>query len=115
MPPKIYYAIFLLQKPMEEKIHEIRPDCIFSDMYFPWTVDIAEEMKIPRIQSSYTYNSVLHNLKMYKPQEEELKLESNSQSGFLVLWLPDKIEFKLSQLTDDLRKAADDDKISFDS
>ncbi|XP_060190003.1 solanidine UDP-glucose glucosyltransferase 1-like [Lycium barbarum] len=118
MPPKIFYGIFLLQKPMEDKIREISPDCIFSDMYFPWTVDIAEELKIPRIlfnQSSYTYNSILHNLKVYKPHEQQLKLEANFQGSFLVPGLPDKIEFKLSQLTDDLRKAADDDRTSFDS
>ncbi|KAK4364260.1 hypothetical protein RND71_015620 [Anisodus tanguticus] len=100
---------------MEDKIREIHPDCIFYDMYFPWTIDIAEELKIPRIlfnQSSYTYNSILHNLKVYKPQE---KLELNFQSSFLVHGLPNKRVFKLSQLTDDLRKATDDEKTSFDA
>ncbi|XP_060207586.1 nuatigenin 3-beta-glucosyltransferase-like [Lycium barbarum] len=107
MSPKVFYAIFLLQKPMEDKIREIRPDCIFSDMYFPWTVDIAQELKIPRLlfnQSSYMYNSILHNLKLYKPHKQI----SNSSTNFLVPGLPDKIEFKLSQLTEDLRKPEDE-------
>ncbi|XP_009771644.1 nuatigenin 3-beta-glucosyltransferase-like [Nicotiana tabacum] len=113
MHSKVFYAIFLLQKPMEDKIREIRPDCIFSDMYFPWTVDIAKELNIPRLlfnQSSYIYNSILQNLLLYKPHKEQLKLEQNSQrsSSFLVPGLPDKIELKLSQLTDDLTKLADE-------
>ncbi|CAN4110080.1 unnamed protein product [Withania somnifera] len=107
MPPKIFHAIYLLQKPMEEKIRELRPGCIFSDMYFPWTVDIAKELNIPRILynlSSFLCYSIMHNLNLYKPHQQ-LKLDE-SQS-FLVPGLPDKIEFKLSQLTDDLTKPAD--------
>ncbi|KAK4355803.1 hypothetical protein RND71_024774 [Anisodus tanguticus] len=107
MPPKIFYAIYLLQKPMEEKIREIHPDCIFSDMYFPWTVDIAKELNIPRILynlSTFMCYSIIHNLNLYKPHQQ---LEEQSHS-FLVPGLPDKIEFKLSQLTDDLRKPADE-------
>ncbi|MCE5166251.1 hypothetical protein HAX54_016443 [Datura stramonium] len=109
---KIFRAIYLVQKPMEDKIREIRPDCIFSDMLFPWTVDIALELNIPRLlfnQSSYMYNSILHNLKLYKPHEHLInQLESQiiiTSNTFSVPGLPDKIEFKLSQLTDDLKKS----------
>nr|ABB29874.1 UDP-glucose:solanidine glucosyltransferase [Solanum tuberosum] len=102
---KLFGGIYLLQKPMEDKIREIHPDCIFSDMYFPWTVDIALELKIPRLlfnQSSYMYNSILYNLRLYKPHEY------SKSSNFSVPGLPDKIEFNLSQLTDDLIKPADE-------
>lgn len=109
---KIFYAISLLKKPMEDKIREIRPDCIFSDMLFPWTVDIALKLNIPRLlfnQSSYMYNSILHNLKLYKPHEHLVVNQPESQiitttTNVSVPGLPDKIEFKLSQLTDDLKK-----------
>ncbi|MCD7448142.1 hypothetical protein HAX54_038698 [Datura stramonium] len=97
---------------MEDKIREIRPDCGSSDMLFPWTVDIALELNIPRLlfnQSSYMYNSILHNLKLYKPHEHLInQLESQiiiTSNTFSVPGLPDKIEFKLSQLTDDLKKS----------
>ncbi|CAN4127780.1 unnamed protein product [Withania somnifera] len=106
MSIKIFHAIFLLQKPMEDAIREICPDCIFSDMYFPWTVDIAHELKIPRLlfnQSGYMCNSILHNLKLYKPHEKV-----PSQTTFLVPALPNKIHFKRSQLTEDLIKSADE-------
>ncbi|KAK6784681.1 hypothetical protein RDI58_018136 [Solanum bulbocastanum] len=113
MPRKIFYALSLLQKPMEDKIRELRPDCIFSDMYFPWTVDIAEELHIPRILynlSAYMCYSIMHNLKLYSPHKQPNLDESQS---FVVPGLPDEIKFKLSQLTDDLRKP-DDQKTSFD-
>ncbi|XP_055824039.1 solanidine UDP-glucose glucosyltransferase 1 [Solanum dulcamara] len=107
MPPKIFYALSLLQKPMEDKIRELRPGCIFSDMYYPWTVDIAEELNIPRILynlSSYMCYSIVHNLNLYKPHKQPQLDESQS---FAVPGLPDEIKFKLSQLTEDLRKPAD--------
>lgn len=111
---KVFYATYyLLQKPMEDKIREIHPDCIFSDMYFPWTVDIALELKIPRLlfnQSSYMYNSILYNLRLYKPHKSKT---ITSTGKFSVPGLPDKIEFKLPQLTDDLIKP-DDEKNAFD-
>ncbi|KAL3330943.1 hypothetical protein AABB24_034648 [Solanum stoloniferum] len=108
---KVFYGIYLLQKPMEDKIREIHPDCIFSDMYFPWTVDIALELKIPRLlfnQSSYMYNSILYNLRLYKPHEKLINQMESKSSSFSVPDLPDKIEFKLSQLTDDLIRPADE-------
>ncbi|KAM3221602.1 solanidine UDP-glucose glucosyltransferase 1 [Capsicum annuum] len=111
---KIFHSLFLLQKPMEEKIREIRPGCIFSDMYYPWTVDLANELKIPRILynlSAYMCYSIMHNLKLYRPHQQ-LKLEE-SQS-FVVPGLPDKIEFKVSQLTEDLRNTPDGKKSVFE-
>ncbi|KAK4728344.1 hypothetical protein R3W88_021332 [Solanum pinnatisectum] len=108
---KVFEGIYLLQKPMEDKICEIHPDCIFSDMYFPWTVDIALELKIPRLlfnQSSYMYNSILYNLRLYKPHEKLINQMESKSSNFSVPDLPDKIEFKISQLTDDLIRPADE-------
>nr|BAD89043.1 putative glycosyltransferase [Solanum aculeatissimum] len=110
---KVFYATYLLQKPMEDKIREIHPDCIFSDMYFPWTVDIALELNIPRLlfnQSSYMYNSILHKLRFYKPHKSKT---TTSNDDISVPGLPDKIEFKLTQLTDDLIKP-EDEKNAFD-
>lgn len=108
---KVFGGTYLLQKPMEDKIREIHPDCIFSDMYFPWTVDIALELKIPRLlfnQSSYMYNSILYNLRLYKPHEKLINQMESKSTNFSVPDLPDKIEFKLSQLTDDLVRPADE-------
>ncbi|KAM7518903.1 hypothetical protein LguiB_017865 [Lonicera macranthoides] len=96
---KVSKAIALLQKPMEQLIRDLSPDCIFSDMFFPWTVDLAEELKIPRLifyPSCFFYHCASHSLKVYTPYES---VESESEN-FLVPFLPDKIEMKKSQLQD---------------
>ncbi|XP_074278675.1 soyasapogenol B glucuronide galactosyltransferase-like [Silene latifolia] len=49
MRPKISDALKLLQKPTEDLIKEISPDCIVSDMFYPWTSDFAREVGIPRV------------------------------------------------------------------
>lgn len=46
---KVHYGIInLLQKPLEQLICQLNPNCILSDMLFTWTVDLAEELNIPR-------------------------------------------------------------------
>ncbi|XP_016549859.2 nuatigenin 3-beta-glucosyltransferase [Capsicum annuum] len=102
MAAGVFMGIFLLQKPMESLIFELRPHCIVSDIFFPWTVDVAEQLKIPRLMfyaNNVMFQCVEHCLKMYTPHE---KVSSDSES-FLIQGLPDKIEMKRSQLPDDLK------------
>nr|UMX47354.1 UDP-glycosyltransferase UGT73CB2 [Aralia elata] len=97
MSAKVFYGIMLLQKPMEDLIRNLSPDCIFSDMFYPWTVELAEELKIPRLlfyPSSFLYHCVMHSLKLYAPYD---KVQSDTES-FLVPDLPDNIEMKRCQL-----------------
>lgn len=84
---------------MEQLIHNLSPDCIVSDMFFPWTVDTAEKLKIPRLlfYTSNIFNEcVWNNLKSHIPHE---KTEDDLES-FLIPGLPDKIEMTRSQLPD---------------
>lgn len=100
---KVDQAITLLRKPMEQLIRDLSPDCIFSDMFYPWTVDVAKDLKIPRLlfyPTNFFYHCVFHNLKLYAPYEI---LRSDYES-FVVPGLPDKIEMKLSQLEDYVTK-----------
>lgn len=102
MMPKLYRGIYLLQKPLEQLVRDICPNNIVSDMFFPWTVDIAEEVNIPRIMlyvNNSFYHSVFHNLMIHKPHE---KVGSDSES-FVVPGLPDEIEMTRSQLEDHLK------------
>lgn len=46
---KVVYGFSLLKKPMEDLITKLLPHCIISGMFFPWTVDTAECLKIPRL------------------------------------------------------------------
>lgn len=103
MSIKVFYGMMLLQKPMEDLIRRLSPDCIFSDMFYPWTVELAEELGIPRLMfypSSFLYHSMKHSLKVYAPYD---RVESETES-FLVPHLPDNIEMKRSQLQEDVKK-----------
>lgn len=112
MNPKLAAAMPLLQKPMEQSIRDLRPDCIVSDFLYPWTVDIAEELGIPRLILSVTscfYDCVFHSLKIHKPYE---KLRSDSES-FVIPGLPNEIEMTGSQLENYLKnekESGDDGK-----
>ncbi|KAK9068442.1 hypothetical protein SSX86_012556 [Deinandra increscens subsp. villosa] len=99
MAAAVWRGMMMLQTPMEHAIRDLAPDCIFSDMFFPWTVDLADELKIPRLlfyPSCFLYHSVSHSLRVYKPHEN-VKSESES---FVVPNLPDKIMMKRSQVSE---------------
>ena len=87
---------------MERLIREGRPNCIVSDMFYPWTVDIANELKIPRLlvhASNCFFHLVFHNLKLYAPQ---MKVSSETET-FLIPDIPDEIEMKRSELEEHLK------------
>ncbi|KAL4581078.1 hypothetical protein LXL04_017286 [Taraxacum kok-saghyz] len=99
MASKIYRGMLMLQTPIEQLIRNIAPDCIFSDMFFPWTADLADELKIPRLlfyPSCFLYHSVSHSLRVHEPHE---KVKSESET-FVVPDLPDEITMKRSQVSD---------------
>ncbi|KAK1374091.1 hypothetical protein POM88_030284 [Heracleum sosnowskyi] len=96
MVDKVVYRLSLLKKPMEDLITELLPRCIVTGMFFPWTVDTAERLKIPRLvfyPSNFFCHCVPESLKLYGPHE---RVESDSEL-FLIPGLPDKIEMKRSQ------------------
>ncbi|KAF7140738.1 hypothetical protein RHSIM_Rhsim06G0054200 [Rhododendron simsii] len=106
MIPKVTLAISLLREPMAQAIRDLRPDCIVSDVMDPWTVDVAEELNIPRLILSTTNcfsECAYHQLKIHKPYE---KVRSDSES-FVVPGLPDEIEMTSAQLEDYLKTPED--------
>ncbi|KAK1395824.1 putative soyasapogenol B glucuronide galactosyltransferase [Heracleum sosnowskyi] len=97
---KVWQAIELIQKPMENLIRSLSPDCIFSDMFYPWTVDLALELNIPRLMffaSSFFSQCIKHNLKLYAPYNN--MVESGTEN-FSIPEFPDNIKMKKSQLLD---------------
>lgn len=96
MRPKLFYGISMLRKPAEDLIREIRPDCIVSDMYFPWTSDLASEMRIPRVfqMASIFSSCCAHTVKLHAPHEQVV----NDDDLVTMPSLPHKIEMKKSQL-----------------
>ncbi|CDP01301.1 unnamed protein product [Coffea canephora] len=99
---KVYMGVMHLQPAMEEFIEELSPHCIISDMFYPWTVDLAEKLKIPRIlfyPNNFISHCLPHNLREYEPHKS---VKSDSER-FLIPGLPDRIEMKRSQLEDHMK------------
>ncbi|MQM06375.1 hypothetical protein Taro_039205 [Colocasia esculenta] len=46
---KFFGALNALRQPVERLVREHAPDCLISDTFFPWTVDVAAEFGIPRV------------------------------------------------------------------
>lgn len=99
MTIKLHHAIRLLQPRIESLFRENHPDCIVSDYLFPWTVQLAKELGIPRLAfsgSGYFNLCVSHCIDVYKPHE---KIESETEM-FLIPGLPDEVKLTRSQLPD---------------
>ncbi|XP_045797455.1 soyasapogenol B glucuronide galactosyltransferase-like [Trifolium pratense] len=103
---KIGHGISLLQEQIEILFHDLQPDCIVSDMFYPWTVESAEKLGIPRIyyySSSYFSSCAVHFIRKYKPHEG---LVSDSQK-FSIPGIPHNIEITSLQLPDYFRTRSD--------
>jgi len=99
---KISRGIWMLQNQIEVLFQDLQPDCIVTDMLYPWTVEAAAKLGIPRIHyysSSYFSNCAAHFIMKYRPQD---KLVSETQQ-FTIPGLPHTIEMTPLQLPDWLR------------
>ncbi|XP_048332884.2 soyasapogenol B glucuronide galactosyltransferase [Ziziphus jujuba] len=82
----------------------MRPDCIVSDMFFPWTLDLADELGIPRLAfrgTSYFSLCAEHCVRTYQPHKNSIN--SDAVDIVSLPGLPHKIEMLISQLPDWLR------------
>ncbi|XP_047976341.1 scopoletin glucosyltransferase-like [Salvia hispanica] len=91
----IFRAMELLQEPVEEILQDLRPDCLVSDMFLPWTADSAAKFRIPRL-AFYCTSYVTRCL---SEQIENSKAFNNvTEETILVPGLPHQLEFEVSQL-----------------
>ncbi|KAL4013084.1 hypothetical protein IC575_025238 [Cucumis melo] len=94
---KVFQVFLMLQPQLRGLIHEMRPDCIISDVFYPWTSDVAAELGIPRLAfngSSYFGYCAEQCMKEHKPH---LEVESNNEK-FKLPGLPDVVEMMRSEL-----------------
>ncbi|KAF6155741.1 hypothetical protein GIB67_007388 [Kingdonia uniflora] len=99
---KVSMGAMLLQKPIEQILRDRAPDCIVSDMFYPWTADVAAQLGIPRIWfqgSSFTALCAAHSVESNAPHE---KVTSDTET-FVVPGLPDRLEMTRLQLPDHVR------------
>ncbi|XP_027362649.1 soyasapogenol B glucuronide galactosyltransferase-like [Abrus precatorius] len=102
MIPKVYMGLAILQPQFEQLFHDLQPDFIVTDMFHPWTADVAAKLGIPRLMfhgASYLALSAAHSVEQYAPH---LNVQSDSEK-FTLPDLPDKLEMTRLQLPDWLR------------
>ncbi|KAI3522882.1 hypothetical protein L1887_00934 [Cichorium endivia] len=97
---KLFAAINLLVQPAEDLLRGLypRPSCIISDLFFPWTGDLAQRLNIPRL--------VFHGpgcfwlLCMHVVYTSNMldAIESNLER-FVLHDMPDQVEFTKPQIT----------------
>ncbi|XP_050208847.1 scopoletin glucosyltransferase-like [Mercurialis annua] len=107
---KFFLAISMLQEPFENLIRELKPDCLVSDAFFPWTSDVADKFSIPRLVfHGIGFFSLCTSecISLYEPHK---KVSSDSEP-FLVPSLPGEIKFTRKQLPDSVKQAEENDFI----
>ncbi|XP_029130503.1 soyasapogenol B glucuronide galactosyltransferase-like [Cajanus cajan] len=88
---KISHGISMLKDQIELLFQDLQPDCIVTDFCYPWTVESAAKLGIPRIffySSSYFSNCVSNSIRKHRPHES-LSFDTHK---FTVPGLPQKIE-----------------------
>ncbi|KAJ6838632.1 scopoletin glucosyltransferase-like [Iris pallida] len=95
--PTFVDATRRLRQPFDLVLRDLLPDCVVTDMFFPWTYDAAAELGIPRLvfhgMNLFTL-CVRDSFRRYRP------LESLSQEAesLVVPGLPHRIELLVSQI-----------------
>ncbi|XP_071688256.1 nuatigenin 3-beta-glucosyltransferase-like [Rutidosis leptorrhynchoides] len=94
--------INVVRKPMEQAVRDLVPNCIFSDMFLTWTVDLADELKIPTLMfypDSMFFHSVLYSLKVHYSST----IAKSEDGTFVVPNLPDKVTMKRPEVPDGVK------------
>ncbi|KAL3382777.1 hypothetical protein AABB24_002333, partial [Solanum stoloniferum] len=93
-----FKATAMMQEPFENLVKECHPDCIVSDMLFPWSTDSAAKFNIPRIVfhgTGFFALCVAESIKRNKP----FKNVSSDSETFAVPNLPHQIRLTTTQLS----------------
>lgn len=93
MMGQIFQGMSLLKEPTEQLLRQAQPDCIVSDMFLPWTSDVALDLGIPRLLfdgSSYFQHCAGWLATAVSSENDVVSLQG----------LPHKVEFLKSQMSD---------------
>ncbi|MCD9560707.1 Scopoletin glucosyltransferase [Datura stramonium] len=93
-----FKATTMMQEALEQLVAECHPNCLVSDMLFPWTTDTAAKFNIPRIVfhgTSFFALCVGESIRSHKP----FKNVSSDSETFVVPNLPHEIKLTRTQLS----------------
>nr|ADO33118.1 UDP glucosyltransferase [Scutellaria barbata] len=99
MIAEFFRALELLQQPVEEIMKELKPDCLVSDMFLPWTTDSAAKFGIPRLIFHGTCcfsRCCAIEMGLQKP----FKNVSSDSEPFVIPNLPHELSFVRTQVPD---------------
>ncbi|XP_027367410.1 soyasapogenol B glucuronide galactosyltransferase-like [Abrus precatorius] len=125
MATKILEGLHILAGQFQQLFREMKPDFIVTDMFYPWSVDTAAELGIPRliyVGGTYLAHCAMDSLEQFAPHT---KVDSDDES-FLLPGLPHKLEmtrwqiperFKVEnhEFSEHMRKAKESEKRSYGS
>nr|AMK52073.1 UDP-glucosyltransferase [Scutellaria baicalensis] len=106
--PHFFRALELLQEPVEEIMEDLKPNCLVSDMFLPWTTDSAAKFGIPRLVfhgTSLFARCFSEQMSIQKPY----KNVSSDSEPFVLRGLPHEVSFVRTQIPDyELQEGGDD-------
>ncbi|KAK2431601.1 soyasapogenol B glucuronide galactosyltransferase [Trifolium repens] len=94
----LFQGLFLLKENFQQLIRDMKPDFIVTDMFYPWSVDVAAELGIPRLNcagGSYFSHAAGNSIEQFAPH---VNVGSDYET-FLLPGLPHKVEMTRSQLS----------------
>ncbi|MQL75813.1 hypothetical protein Taro_008204 [Colocasia esculenta] len=89
-----------LRDPFERLLREHRPDAVVSDVFFPWSGEVAEELGVPRLifHGTSFFSLSLSDALFHHPPPES---SAGEEGGlYAVPGLPHRIELDRSQIPD---------------
>uniref|UniRef100_A0A803LGZ5 Glycosyltransferase n=1 Tax=Chenopodium quinoa TaxID=63459 RepID=A0A803LGZ5_CHEQI len=107
-------AVKMLEVQLEQYLENVRPSCLVSDMFLPWTTECAAKFGVPRVVfhgTCYFALCVQEVVRLHKPYLNV----SSDEEPFILPSLPHEIKITKLQIQEDLRKEEQSDaKTEFD-
>ncbi|PKU80028.1 UDP-glycosyltransferase 73B4 [Dendrobium catenatum] len=91
-----FKAVTSLRHPFDAVLRDLRPDCVVTDMFFPWTYYVAAARGIPRLIFQGINNFSLCVMDAY----EQCRLKVGEAESFVLPGLPHRIELLETQAMD---------------
>lgn len=100
---KFMHVVRLIDRQLEGLLEAQRPDCLISDMFLPWTTDVADKFGIPRLVFHGSGNFPLGGSECVRLYEPHKKVSSDTEP-FVIPNFPGEITMTRSKLPDFYRE-----------
>ncbi|XP_074278873.1 scopoletin glucosyltransferase-like [Silene latifolia] len=101
LAPQFVQANQLLSEQLEQYLDKVQPDCLVTDILFPWTAEIATKVDIPRIVF-YAVSCFSLCAQELIRVHEPFKDVSSDDETFSIPLIPHEIKFVRSQISPNL-------------